>query len=80
MIYRKAGQLAVKIQAFQRKHNKKAKIYFNILLIHMENMCFLSLQPFQSADINPNKKSSRVYYVMVCIFLALIFLKLLLPK
>lgn len=30
MLYRKAGQLAVKIREFQGKQNQKAKIYFEI--------------------------------------------------
>lgn len=30
MIYRKAGQLAIKIEALQQKQNQKAKIYFKI--------------------------------------------------
>lgn len=39
MIYRKAGQLAIRIEASQQKQNQKAKIYFKIFTDpHGENL------------------------------------------
>lgn len=79
MLYRKAGQLAVKIKELQWNQNQKAKIYFEIFTDpHGENV-------FPVASVIPvswchlNQERLRGCYITVCIFLVLLSLKLFIP-